>query len=394
MSRQELERCVMGHPGSIVFVQALPGFNVVELSEKGELQETTWQAMERFCRRHGCLLLSLAASDCVKVGFTQLAHLLDTSMPHGTAKEVLDTYRACSFGSFATSLSRGKVRVAPQDGSATDGLIRSVDATIGQSVERLRKFELQLYRDALRFCEDDPGKQAVLKRAIEMVQGAKSQTPGDYLTDRASGFGEEPVFTQLRDTCSAEITAAANAPNGVLTGCVTPMYDDWTVHQALRVLARLDPLPVSSAKSISEHLAFVADCMQYMYGMKDAPDEYAAEIFRKVTKSEHIVFHDVGSDTGPDDFPACAVLAAMAKFKSAAGGSPKLNLLAVGGEGSYRQMRSSALIRCLIPHADGVELGEAPYIAGISIKSPFVPVALVQTVARYCGQPLCEKLPN
>ena len=152
VSLAELEHYCRNNQGSVVFVQGLAGFNVVDLSAEGELVEAEREDVERICDATRCLLLNLTASDCAKVGFDRVQQLFDSSLPDGKSKDVLNSYRASSFGSFAASASRGRIKVTAEDGSATDGLIRSVDTTIGESVEKLRNFEMQLYKDAIPYC--------------------------------------------------------------------------------------------------------------------------------------------------------------------------------------------------------------------------------------------------
>lgn len=89
----------------------------------------------------------------LQVGFDRLYQLFESCVPEGFSKDVLYSYRASSFGSFAASVSRGKIKVTAEDGAATDGLIRSVDVSIGETVEKLRNFEVKLYRDAMALCK-------------------------------------------------------------------------------------------------------------------------------------------------------------------------------------------------------------------------------------------------
>jgi hypothetical protein len=161
VSLGELIHYCKEYPGCILFVQGLPGFNVVEMLENGQLQEATREQVLEVCRENKCLLFSLTAAECIKVGFDQLQSLFATCIPNGHSKAVLNAYRASSFGSFAASTSRGKVKVI--DGAATDGLIRSVDVSIGETVERLRAFEVKMYVDAMKLCEDDGEKQDIFQ---------------------------------------------------------------------------------------------------------------------------------------------------------------------------------------------------------------------------------------
>ena len=104
------------------------------------------------------------------------------------------------------------------------------------------------------------------------------------------------------------------------------------------------------------------------------------QVLSSLPHRDHIVLHDVGSDTGPDDFPASALLMALTKFRP----ETTTRLLAVGGEPKYRTLRTN-LLRLLVPEVPGVSIEEAPFLNGVSFPSPFVPVALVQTMATYAA---------
>mmetsp|Transcript_19024 Transcript_19024/g.53031 ORF Transcript_19024/g.53031 Transcript_19024/m.53031 type:complete len:614 (-) Transcript_19024:165-2006(-) len=376
VSTAELEHYCVKHRGAIVLIQGLTGFNVVDLDSGGDLTETERSTVQKICDDNSCVLLNLTSHDCLKVGFNQLYELFDTSIPDCPQKEVLFTYRSSSFGSFAASVSRGKIKVTEEDGAATDGLIRSVDVTIGESVDKLRSFELQLYQDAMNLCKNDPDKQAIFRAVMEAVRRTDVTTPEDYLVARTQGFGVPNSFVEMRNKCAAEITQAAYQTGGVLNGCMTPVYDDWSVHQAMRILAGMEPLDKEEQSNVDRHLAFTGDCLKYIFGLLKTPSPYSVEIFDNISKSNHIVLHDIGSDTGPDDYPACVMLMALVKFKR---GSTTLKLLSVGGEPKYRALRNS-LMQHLVPSVEGVEILEGPFFKGISFPSPFVPVALVQTM--------------
>lgn len=111
VSLGELTHWCKANPGCILFVQGLPGFNVVEMLDNGQLQEATREQVLEVCKEHRCLLFNLTAVDCIKVGFDELQTLFDECIPKGRGKEVLNAYRASSFGSFAASMSRGKIKV-------------------------------------------------------------------------------------------------------------------------------------------------------------------------------------------------------------------------------------------------------------------------------------------
>jgi len=372
VSLGELTHWCRTNPGCVLFVQGLPGFNVVEMLENGQLQEATREQVMEVCQKHRCLLFNLIAADCIKVGFDELQALFETCIPSGHSRDVLSAYRASSFGSFAASMSRGKIKVI--DGAATDGLIRSVDVSIGETVERVRAFEVKMYVDAMELCEEDLEKSEIFQEVLDAVIADDSDTPEVYLTRRVEGFGVPEAFTRLRERCASEITTAAYSPGGVLAGCQTPVYDDWTIHQALRILAGTVPLDKDNEANIKDHLAFITACMKFVYGTAPVLAPYAAQLFSSIKKRQHIVLHDVGSDTGPDDFPACAMLMAMAKHNA----SGQVRLLAVGGEVKYRAMRTR-LLENLIPEVPHVELACAPFLPDLSIPSPFVPTALVTT---------------
>ena len=109
------------------------------------------------------------------------------------------------------------------------------------------------------------------------VETSESHSPEDYLTQRTRGFGDPEAFNEMRNWCSAEITSAAYKAGGVLDGCVTPVYDDWTVHQALRIMARMQPLEMDNDSDLELHLSFVSDCMKFLY-LNLSLGEYAIQV--------------------------------------------------------------------------------------------------------------------
>ena len=109
------------------------------------------------------------------------------------------------------------------------------------------------------------------------VEANVSNSPEDYLTQRTQGFGDPEAFNEMRNFCSAEITSAAYMSGGVLDGCVTPVYDDWTIHQALRMLAGMHPLDMDNSDDLELHLRFSSDCMKFLY-QDTSLGEYAIKV--------------------------------------------------------------------------------------------------------------------
>lgn len=146
-------------------------------------------------------------------------------------------------------------------------------------------------------CRDDAQKQSIFQHVLGAVEINSSETPEDYLTERTKGFGVPEAFIQMRNNCSPEITAAAYLPGGVLDGCVTPVYDDWTIHQALRILAGMQPLDKESNKMVELHLTLLSECIKFVFAIDESPGDYCSEVLETACTllvGERKVFHPWG----------------------------------------------------------------------------------------------------
>jgi hypothetical protein len=334
ISLLELSNFLSRHEGSILFVQGLPGFNVVkpniEAKDTGGSSyiDVERDEVEEMCKAYKCTLFNFPAEECIRINLSEMNLIMENIIPNFIeGKKGLFRYREKSLGSFFGSTFRGKV--VSKSGLCSDGFLRYIGVETSD-VGFLKQLDINILKQAIA-CSKCRGVEdnSCLMAVIACVEKDESNTAEEYLQNRSRGFSSQELFHEMVVSYSNDLTRSilslAACDSEASSDLVLPMslpwevpaYDDFTIHQSLRILSGLQPLTLN-CKDI--HLQFVKDCFSIVYSANgdfmSKISEYTSCLLNQVNgQYSHIVFHDIGSDPLPDDFPAIVLLVALNKVR-------------------------------------------------------------------------------